>query len=211
MAFKCTCGIEHPDVVTKDEHTRRIAAKEEANKQLRESLVAAEAKAKDADEVGTLRTKLAELTEAGARSAAFTEHGIGDAVRRRFEVLYASDTAELEADKRPPFADWLKLDTTKADPVLMPHYGKAGKPGEATTTQPAAAKAGEGVAANNGRQPATASTASTEAGAGNAGKDGIKTPQDLDAFLRSPAYRNMPIADQRKFDAEMAGKLGISV
>src|SRR5687767_2712540 len=131
MAFKCTCGVEH-DVIPNDEHLRRIKAKEDANKQLREDLSAAQAKAKDADEVATLRTRIAEMTEAGARSAAFNEHGIAETVRKRFEVLYASDTADLEASARPAFADWLKLDTTKADPVLAPHFGKAGKASEAT-------------------------------------------------------------------------------
>lgn len=204
MAWKCAgCGAE-ADVVEKEEHVRRINAKETANKELKTQLADAEKRAAAAGtattELADLKAKYAAITERTERDAAFAAAGIAadEKIRGRFGVMYDADMAGKEEAERVPFAEWLVADDQKADPFLSPHYGKSGTPpAPDTRTSPT---------------PKVKPAAKIDAGAGDAPtKDGIETPEQAQAFFASDEYRNLEPAEQKRVMGELASKVGVPV
>lgn len=192
MGFKhkcSSCGVDNDieGVMLQSAHVERLKAKDDENKALRDELKTTGAKAREYDTAARERDEakgeLTKIRTAAERHQAFAEHGIADEkARAGFEVLYSSHVAGLEDDKRPTFADWLKADDTRGHPLLAAHFKQTStgtqQPQQKVVQPPP--RIDNGVVQNTGQQA------------------GIKTGEQLQAYLNSPEYRSLPKAEQRK-------------
>jgi hypothetical protein len=190
------CTKDVPNVVTQEDHVKRLKAKDDLIAEVKAELVTASAVAKDAPAVALerdqLRSKVQQLEEGAVRGTAFDKAKISaePKVRDRFQRVYDSEMAGLADDKRVPFATWLEAAETKADPFLAPHFGSA------TTPAPGAPGA-----------PATkvlTATPKVDAGAGDPPPTTqIKTQAELASYFESDEYRALEPKEQRRVSGDL--------
>lgn len=195
MAFNCPhCSVAIDGAMTKEAHLERLKAKDEENKAVKAQLSEAQGKVSSAEAIkaehAQYKAELAKRDQQAERATAFQSVQIPDAVRSGFEIVYASEMAGVDAPV--PFAEWLTKEETKSNPMLSVHYGK---PTTATTTTQTTTAA---TVTTPKTKPAMGGLTNTDANAGDPPvKPGIQTPQELQDYLRSPAYRSLP-KDQRE-------------
>lgn len=195
--YKCSgCGLDHDidGVLTQEQHVERLNTKNEENRRLKESLVAANSKVKDFEAVvqerDTYRSSIEGVKQETERKQVYDEANIPEAARAGFEVMFASAIAGLDEDKRPSRADWLAAEETRLHPLLAPHFaGAAGGGVQQKQVVIAPPKIDNGVV----RTPDS--------------KAGPKNSAELQAYLASSEYRSLPRPDQRKVLGELKSRM----
>lgn len=204
-----------PEYVSPDEHRKRLKAKDTTIGELQSTVDTLRTKAEQFDSVNTQLTNATrELERAKSsltRTRSLAEKGITNPkAMRGFERAY-DDYASEAGQGAKSFADWLAADA-KEDPLLAPLLTAA--PAAPAGDQRPEQKPGE-QPAGNGTPPAAGAGASAQ-GQGQGAKgppidpgtkpppsQGRMTPGQLSEYLRSPAYRSLPVAEQRKKLAEL--------
>lgn len=203
------------DYVPKDEHVRRLEAKDAAIARAKESADAAKTALLEAQ--GTSRQAQEAAAELAKLKQEITQRDDADALRiagivteanevdaGRAELLrFAFDkhVAGLDEDKRPAdpvqgFRDWLK------DPggaKAHPHVGHWVNPGQAATAP----------VIPPGTSPVVkpAAPPNPNVGAVTPPTGGKMTPAQLQAFFASPAYLGLPPAEQQAKYKELSAQL----
>jgi len=198
MSYDHTCSsCGHADaiegVLSQSTLESRLGAKNAEIGLLKTDLATAQSKAGNYDAIilerDTLKTTIAGLEQATARSALYAEHGIGAGlegeqaarVRSTFEAIYASETAGIE--DAPTYADWIGADTgARAHPLLSGAFGSPGAP-TAPTPTPTPTR---GPSTDNG----------TRAGV-NGSPNAAMSKTGVAAHFSSDGYKNKTTAERR--------------
>lgn len=211
MPHKCpACQADVPGVVEQSVLEERLNAQKLTHKAAMdaaaESLKAAQNEAKAhkdkaalaeaaQSEATTWRGKYEQRVEADARIEALKAAKADPAKLSGFEVFYNAEMAGKPEADRPKFADWLALPETVANPFLAAHFqpvAPGAPPPPPPGTPPAPPKPGAPPPPPPGAPPPPASP-------GPAPK---RTPAEYAAYIQSPEFMALPIADQRKKIAE---------
>jgi hypothetical protein len=205
MPFACPhCQQTIDGAMSQEAHRERLKAKDEAAKLLEAEVARLRT---DAAEVGTLRSErdrlsseLGALRESGAIESAFGAAGVPSdaAVRDGFRVLHAAAMAGLDEGERVTLAEWVASDAARAHPLLAGHYAAPPAAAGNTSSAPPAGAAPRAPGLSSGRAGAAEPPAAQRP----------PTATALREYLRSPAYRALPIPQQKQELARLMAETG---
>lgn len=201
--------------ISQADHVARLNAKQTQIDEITGKLTAAEAAAQAAPataaELAKARAELAQVRE----DMPLVQRGYDARALAALRAVHSVETAALDEGKRPAFAAWLEGDgkdnplvsayasrlAAPAQSAAAPVPATAAPPAPAPVAAPPAQAAPPAPAALPNQLPAVSAGAVTPPPA-----SGRMTPEQVQAYLRSPAYLALKPADKQAKIAELRGQ-----
>lgn len=213
MPYKTTCpscdhGFDVEGAGDQAKFQERLAAKNAEAKSLAAEIGKMRTAAEEATSLRTerdaLRSEIEGIRSSAAIGEAFASAGVADdeAVRASFRVIYDSAVAGLEGDDRPDYADWIGSDEARGHVLLAPCYTAAQEPGNDTPA--------ENNGAESRRVPRSLPNTDASSATPPIAPTPKRTPEEVQAYFRSPEYRSLPKERRTEIRSQMATDVGLS-